>query len=212
MYFQALERVEFRDTDAAGIAHFSVFFNWMERAEHAFLRRLGFSVVQPSPEGKISWPRVAANCDYFRPIGFEQLFGVQVHVLRLGRSSCTYRFQFLSLDTWSNTVPLAVLPANAVNRLPEEAEATAGQGDFPVKPDLRVPSAATLQPFLDGLKNPNWLSSRDWFDIPNIQPFASGTLTAVCCRVEPGQPPKSIAIPEPLRQRLAEFIHPGEAQ
>lgn len=209
MYFQALERVEFRDTDAAGIAHFSVFFNWMERAEHAFLRRLGFSVVQATAEGKISWPRVAANCDFFRPIGFEQLFGVQVHVVRMGRSSCTYRFQFLSLDTWSSTVPLAVLPASAVDELAEEA---AGQGDFPVKPNLTVRSAATQQPFLDGIKNPNWLSSRDWFDTPDIQPFASGTITAVCCRVEPGQHPKSIAIPELLRQRLAEFMHPGEAQ
>ena len=40
-------RVEFRDTDAAGIAHFSVFFPWMEQAEHEVLRQLGLSVHLP---------------------------------------------------------------------------------------------------------------------------------------------------------------------
>ena len=32
-------RVEFSETDAAGIVHFSNFFRYMEGAEHAFLRR-----------------------------------------------------------------------------------------------------------------------------------------------------------------------------
>ena len=33
------QRVEFRDTDAAGVAHFSTFFIWMEEAEHAALQQ-----------------------------------------------------------------------------------------------------------------------------------------------------------------------------
>ena len=36
--FVTSRRVEFRDTDTAGIAHFSVFFVWMEQAEHAVSR------------------------------------------------------------------------------------------------------------------------------------------------------------------------------
>ena len=43
--FRTSRRVEFRDTDAAGIVHFSVFFTWMEAAEHELLRSLGLSVV-----------------------------------------------------------------------------------------------------------------------------------------------------------------------
>ena len=42
--FKTERRVEFRDTDAAGIVHFSVFFAYMEQAEHEFLRSLGLSV------------------------------------------------------------------------------------------------------------------------------------------------------------------------
>ena len=37
--------VEFSETDMAGIVHYSNFFRYMESAEHAFFRALGFSVV-----------------------------------------------------------------------------------------------------------------------------------------------------------------------
>src|SRR3984893_8862096 len=43
--YRTTRRVEFRDTDAAGIAHFSAFFFYMESVEHEFLRSLGLSVV-----------------------------------------------------------------------------------------------------------------------------------------------------------------------
>lgn len=110
MFFQKLERVEFRDTDAAGIAHFSVFFNWMERSEHAFLRHLGWSVVHSGGDHKISWPRVSARCDYVRPVRFEDVFGVQIDVARLGRSSCTYRFRFLDAGGVKNLAELVSDP------------------------------------------------------------------------------------------------------
>ncbi|HEV2969258.1 MAG TPA: thioesterase family protein [Pirellulales bacterium] len=43
--YRTTRRVEFRDTDAAGIAHFSAFFFYMESVEHEFLRHLGLSVL-----------------------------------------------------------------------------------------------------------------------------------------------------------------------
>ena len=42
--FKTRRRVEFRDTDAAGIVHFSAFFFWMESAEHELLRAAGVDV------------------------------------------------------------------------------------------------------------------------------------------------------------------------
>ena len=42
--FKTRRRVEFRDTDMAGIVHFSVFFAYMEQAEHELLRSLGLGV------------------------------------------------------------------------------------------------------------------------------------------------------------------------
>ena len=43
--FSTKRRVELRDTDAAGIAHFSAYFRYMEQSEHEFLRHVGLSVI-----------------------------------------------------------------------------------------------------------------------------------------------------------------------
>ena len=88
-------RVEFRDTDAAGIMHFSVFFNFMEEAEHEFLRRRGLSVYLEDEGGPISWPRVAAKCDYVSALRFEDEATVDVSIARLGTKSVTYAFTIL---------------------------------------------------------------------------------------------------------------------
>ena len=54
--FNITRMVEFNETDMAGIVHFSVFFRYMEYAEHAFFRSLGSSIVDP--ELAVGWPRV----------------------------------------------------------------------------------------------------------------------------------------------------------
>lgn len=87
-------RVEFRDTDAAGIVHFSVFFNYMEQAEHELLRHLGLSVMLADEQGPISFPRVATRCDYQRAAKFEDLLDVETAIVRLGKKSVTFEFNF----------------------------------------------------------------------------------------------------------------------
>ncbi|XZE51932.1 acyl-CoA thioesterase [Planctomycetaceae bacterium SH139] len=85
--------VEFRDTDLAGIVHFSAFFPIMEAAEHALLRHLGLSVMQPLSEGgHLTWPRVAAHCDYISAARFEDLLTIIPFVDHLGTKSVRYGF------------------------------------------------------------------------------------------------------------------------
>ncbi len=91
--FTTTRRVEFNDTDAAGIMHFSAFFTMMEQAEHELLRSLGLSVIQQDAEGVISWPRVAAQCEYRGAARFEDLLTIDVTVARLGQKSVTYAFR-----------------------------------------------------------------------------------------------------------------------
>ena len=93
--FTSQRQIEFRDTDAAGIVHFSVFFTIMENAEHAFLRSLGLSVHMREGGEILSWPRVAAKCDYKSPARFEDVLNLELAVVRLGASSVTYRIRFL---------------------------------------------------------------------------------------------------------------------
>jgi len=92
--FTTQRRVEFCETDAAGIAHFSAFFQYMEQAEHALLRHVGLSVVQNDDEGTISWPRVSAKCEYLGPCRFEDVLDASVTITKLGRTSVTYAFTF----------------------------------------------------------------------------------------------------------------------
>ncbi len=87
-------RIQFRDTDAAGIAHFSTFFLFMEEAEHEFLRARGLSVLMRDAEGAISWPRVAVKCDYASPVKFEDMLEIDVALTRIGDKSVTYAFTF----------------------------------------------------------------------------------------------------------------------
>jgi len=87
-------RVEFRDTDAAGIVHFSVYFNYMEEAEHAMLRQLGLNVVMDDEDGTFSFPRVSASCDYQAPLKFGDVCSIGVAVANIGQSSVTYGFSF----------------------------------------------------------------------------------------------------------------------
>ena len=88
-------RVEFRDTDAAGIVHFSAFFFWMESAEHELMRSVGLHVFERHPDGnEYSWPRVSVSCDYRSALRFGEEVDITVRVAELGRSSVTYRFIF----------------------------------------------------------------------------------------------------------------------
>ena len=87
-------RVQFRDTDAAGIMHFSAFFTYMEETEHDFLREQGLSVVLEHEGATLSWPRVSANCDFSGALHFEDVFDVVLKVTRLGTKSVTYEFSF----------------------------------------------------------------------------------------------------------------------
>ena len=96
--FRTSRRVEFCETDAAGIAHFSAFFLYMEQAEHACLRHLGLSVMHCDSHGTISWPRVSATCDYRGSVKFEDILDIEVRIERLGKKSVTYAFHFTQAD------------------------------------------------------------------------------------------------------------------
>ncbi len=92
--FRTTRRVEFVDTDMAGIAHFSNFFRWMESAEVEFLRSLGLSVKVEWGGEALGFPRVSAACDYTRPVRFQDVLEIAVTLETIGRKSLTYSFEF----------------------------------------------------------------------------------------------------------------------
>ncbi|PYI87247.1 MAG: 4-hydroxybenzoyl-CoA thioesterase [Verrucomicrobia bacterium] len=96
--FKATRLVEFSETDMAGIMHYSNFFRFMETAEHGFYRSLGFSVVMRDVDPPVGWPRVHAECDYQRPLRFEDSVEVQLLVAEKRNRSLTYFFRFRKLN------------------------------------------------------------------------------------------------------------------
>ena len=93
--FRLSHRVEFADTDAAGIMHFSRFFPCMEKTEHAFYRSLGLSVMTKESDRISTFPRVAASCDYMKPLRFEDEFDVRLIVAEKKQKVLRYVFDFL---------------------------------------------------------------------------------------------------------------------
>jgi acyl-CoA thioester hydrolase len=91
-------RVEFSETDMAGIMHFSNFFRFMETAEHAFLRSIGFSVVLTRVDSLLCLPRVHASCDYKAPLRFEDEVEIHLLVARKSRRTLGYHFCFSRKD------------------------------------------------------------------------------------------------------------------
>ena len=81
-------RVQFYETDAAGIVHFSWFFRYMEEAEHALWREAGLSIAPAGAE--IGWPRIAAAFDYHRPLHFEEEFEVSIAIAAINRKTIQY--------------------------------------------------------------------------------------------------------------------------
>jgi len=92
--FRIERRVEFGETDMAGIMHFSNFFRYMEVAETAFLRSRGLSVALVHGPEKLGFPRVSASCDYLKPARFEDVIEVAVTLEKIGRKSLNFAFEF----------------------------------------------------------------------------------------------------------------------
>ncbi|MFO1093952.1 MAG: thioesterase family protein [Planctomycetaceae bacterium] len=90
-HFAVQRRVQFSETDMAGIVHFANFFRWMEEAEHDYFRSLGLTIVARQDAVHIGWPRVAASCNFHLPLFYQQVFEVRVTVERLGVKSISYR-------------------------------------------------------------------------------------------------------------------------
>lgn len=92
--FTVRRRVEFSETDMAGIVHYSNFFRYMETVEHAFYRSLGFSVIHDQHEPPVGFPRVHASCDYSKPLRFEDEVEIHLRVIEKKEKSLTHQIIF----------------------------------------------------------------------------------------------------------------------
>ena len=90
-------RVQFADTDLAGVVHFSWIAKYMEEAEHALWREAGLSIAPQ--ESAVSFPRVALSIDFKAPLFFEDEFEVHVRLTAASQRSLTYAHTIRRGDT-----------------------------------------------------------------------------------------------------------------
>ena len=94
--FRYARRVQFGETDLAGIVHFSWMFRYMEEAEHAAWRAAGLSIAERG--GALGWPRVAASFEFRNPLHFEDEFEVLVRLTDAGSRSLQYEHTIARAD------------------------------------------------------------------------------------------------------------------
>ena len=92
-------RVEFHETDRAGMVHYSNYFRYLDTAVGEFFRAL----AQPGPltrywggtkDEEMDWVYVSASCDFKKPAQFDDLVRIHLGVKRIGNKSLTFAVSF----------------------------------------------------------------------------------------------------------------------
>ena len=106
-------RVQFYETDMAGMVHFTWFFRYMEEAEHALWRQAGLSIASAAESPR--WPRLSATCEFCSPLRFEDEVDISIRVAaitsRTIRYTCTLTRGDVRIATGSLIVACAELRA-----------------------------------------------------------------------------------------------------
>ena len=111
--FHYRRRVQFADTDMAGVVHFSWIVKYMEEAEHALWREAGLTIAPL--DGIVGYPRVALAVDFAAPLHFEDEIDVHVRIDAITRRTIRYAHTIRRGETVMAT---GTMTAVCVRRLP----------------------------------------------------------------------------------------------
>ncbi|WP_033367097.1 acyl-CoA thioesterase [Rubritalea marina] len=109
----------FADTDMAGVVHFTNILKYVEEAEHAGFRILGFEVLS----SEFGFPRVKVGCDYLKPVRFGDDLVVQLSVVEVGERKVSWEFEVLAgehLAAKGQMVTVCVSRAGKAQKMPAE--------------------------------------------------------------------------------------------
>ena len=97
--FKMQRRVEFSETDMAGIVHFSNFFRYMEGVEHAFFRSLSLKLHTDSESAVRGWARGHTECKFRQPLRYEDVVELHLLVREKRSKSISYLIVFRKVET-----------------------------------------------------------------------------------------------------------------
>jgi len=93
-HYSAGVRVRFGEIDRAGIVYYPRFFHYFHIAfEEFFSDCVGVAYHVMLDEKRIGFPAVHVECDYRAPLKFGDHLEVRISVVKVGRSSVTFRYR-----------------------------------------------------------------------------------------------------------------------
>ncbi|HAY99389.1 MAG TPA: 4-hydroxybenzoyl-CoA thioesterase [Opitutae bacterium] len=91
--YTSTRRIEFSETDMAGLVHFSNFFKYMETAERDFFEAAGVDLIRTQPGELVGWPRARAECKFSAPLRFGETIDIHLAVKAIKDRSIDYQFR-----------------------------------------------------------------------------------------------------------------------
>lgn len=91
--FITYKKVEFSDTDMAGLVHFSNYFRYMEVAERDFFESLGINLIQSIPKELLGYPRTRAECKFSAPLRFGDTVKIHLAIKAIKDRAIDYQFR-----------------------------------------------------------------------------------------------------------------------
>jgi acyl-CoA thioesterase FadM len=142
-------RIEWMDTDAAGIYHWTTVFRLAEAAEAALHTALGIADVTFG-----ATPRVHVEADFERPLVFNEPVEVELVVRSVGRTSVEYR---LAITGDAGPAAAGAVKACFIDRetrravpWPDAVRERLSAGGLQAEPEISATSSATDSTIRDG--------------------------------------------------------------
>lgn len=106
-HYVQVRRIEFSDTDMAGIVHFSNLFRFVETAEHEMMRELEIPVFARTTGMISGWPRIEVSCTFLKPARFGEAIETCLRLDEIEKSTFSYRFLIRRSETEGRTISIA---------------------------------------------------------------------------------------------------------
>ena len=86
-----LYRVQWGDTDAAGIVFYPNYFRWFDHAGHEFLRRVGLPVEMLMRQYQTALPIIEVGCRFHQPVRYNDSLTIETAITEVRTRS--FRFE-----------------------------------------------------------------------------------------------------------------------
>lgn len=92
-------RVNFGDTDAAGIVYYPNYFKWFDIAGHQFFRSIGLAPSKLTAEQNIILPLLDVRCTFENPLYYDDIITIKTVVAEINNKTIKLNHEVYRGDT-----------------------------------------------------------------------------------------------------------------